>query len=139
MQRLAKRPRRGAVLRNAGRVPTEHEEQREFVLWFRRTHPGVRIFAVPNGGARSMATAARLKVEGVMRGVPDLFVPAWNVWIEMKRTKGGRVDEDQRDWHAYLSDLGHVVIIGRGADDAKEQVDRWFMSTFPLEADGVEH
>lgn len=86
-----------------------------------------------------MATAARLKVEGVMRGVPDLFVPAWNLWVEMKRAKGGTVAPEQKDWHAYLTDLGHVVIIGRGADDAKEQVDRWFMSTFPLMGDGVEH
>jgi len=121
------------------RIPTEHEEQREFVSWFRRAHPGVRIFAIPNGGARSMATAARLKVEGVMRGVPDLLVPAWNLWVEMKRVRGGRVDPEQKDWHAYLTDVGHHVIVGKGAEDAKEQVDRWFMSTFPIESDGTEH
>jgi hypothetical protein len=103
-------------------VPTEHEEQREFVSWFRRNHPGVRIFAIPNGGARSITTAARLKVEGVTRGVPDLFIPAWDTWVEMKRQKGGRVDEDQKDWHAYLEGIGHHVIIGKGAKDAAEQV-----------------
>ena len=35
------------------RIPTEHEEQRELVRWFRQTWPGVRIHAIPNGGARS--------------------------------------------------------------------------------------
>lgn len=139
MRRLAKHPRRDSILDGKQRIPTEHEEQREFVSWFRRAHPGVRIFAVPNGGARSMATAARLKVEGVSRGVPDLCVPAWNLWVEMKRTRGGRIDEDQKDWHSYLTDVGHHVIVGRGADDAKEQVDRWFMSTFPIIGDGVRH
>jgi hypothetical protein len=43
------------------RIPTEHEEQRELVKWFRQTFDGVRIFAIPNGGARSITTAARLK------------------------------------------------------------------------------
>lgn len=134
MRRLARRGRGDTVLTasEAPRVPTEHEEQREFVSWFRRTHPGVRIFAIPNGGRRGMAEAGRLKVEGVSAGVPDLHVPAWNLWVEMKRTKGGRVDAPQADWHAYLRDIGHVVIVGKGADDAKEQVDRFFMATFPI-------
>ena len=76
---------RSAVLR----VPTEHEEQREYVRWFRQAYPEVRIMAIPNGGARSPATASRLKAEGVSPGVPDLFVPAWGLWVEMKRAKGG--------------------------------------------------
>lgn len=132
MRRLARHSRGASVLGDKPSVPTEHEEQREFVSWFRRTHPGVRIFAVPNGGRRGMAEAARLKVEGVSAGVPDLHVPAWNLWVEMKRTKGGRVDAPQADWHAYLRDIGHVVIVAKGADDGKEQVDRFFMASFPI-------
>lgn len=42
------------------RIPTEHEEQRELVRWFRQTWPCVRIHAIPNGGARNKATAGRL-------------------------------------------------------------------------------
>ena len=91
MRRVGKRAGRSAVLAS-GWLPTEHEEQREFVRWFRQNHPGVRIFAIPNGGARSITTAAKLKVEGVSAGVPDLCIPAWGMWIEMKRQKGGRVD-----------------------------------------------
>ena len=29
-------------------TPTEHEEQREFVRWFRKVYAPVRIFAIPN-------------------------------------------------------------------------------------------
>ena len=104
------------------RIPTEHEEQRELVRWFRQTWPGVRIFAIPNGGARSPATAGRLKAEGVSTGVPDLFVPAWLLWIEMKREKGGSVSPEQQSWHDYLRNLGHHVIVGRGQEDAKEKM-----------------
>lgn len=111
-----------AVLKVAIRIPTEHEEQREFVKWFRQTFAGVRIFAIPNGGARSKATAGKLKAEGVSAGVPDLYVPAWRLWIEMKRIKRGRVEREQTDWHAYLESIGDMVMICKGAAHAKEMV-----------------
>jgi hypothetical protein len=114
------------VLSTPDRIPTEHEEQREVVRWFRQTWPGVRIFAVPNGGARSKATAGRLKAEGVASGVPDLFVPAWRLWIEMKRVKGGRLSAEQKDWIDYLQNVGYCVIVGKGADDAKAKISTFF-------------
>ena len=103
-------------------TPSEHIEQREFVSWFRKRHRGVRIIAIPNGGQRSIATAARLKAEGVMPGVPDLFIPAWRVWIEMKREKGGSVSADQKEWIAYLEECGYRCFVARGAEDAKRQI-----------------
>lgn len=114
------------VLSTPDRIPLEHEEQREVVRWFRQTWPGVRIHAIPNGGARSKATASRLKAEGVASGVPDLFVPAWRLWIEMKRTKGGGLSPEQKDWNQYLQSVGHWVIVGKGADDAKRQISAFF-------------
>ena len=107
-------------------TPTEHFEQRELVRWFRQTWPGVRIFAIPNGGARSAATAGRLKVEGVSSGVPDLFVPAWRLWVEMKRIKGGSVSAEQMDWIAYLGSVNYWCIVGKGADDAKAKISSFF-------------
>lgn len=101
-------------------VPSEHVEQRNFVLWFRRQFPGVRIFAIPNGGFRGKTQAGKLKAEGVSRGVPDLFVPEWRTWIEMKRQKGGAVAPDQKDWHEYLRGIGDTVIIPKGCEHAKE-------------------
>ena len=105
------------------RIPTEHEEQREFVRWFRMGHRGVRILAIPNGGARTPATAGRLKTEGVSAGVPDLFIPSWLLWIEMKRTKGGSVSSEQKDWIEYLASVGHRVIVARGCADAIKQIE----------------
>lgn len=101
---------------------TEHEEQRELVKWVRQTYPGVRIFAIPNGGVRSLSTAAKLKAEGVSSGVPDLFIPAWRLWVEMKRVKGGTVSAEQKDWMAYLEDSGYWCIVGKGAEDAKAKI-----------------
>jgi hypothetical protein len=113
-----------AVLKERAQpLPTEHEEQREVVFWFRRKFSDVRIFAIPNGGWRSRATAAKLKAEGVSRGVPDLFVPAWGLWVEMKRSQGGRLSPDQKSWHLYLASIGQTVLVCYGADDAKRQIE----------------
>ena len=57
-----------------------------------------------------------------MAGVPDLFIPAWRVWIEMKREKGGSVSTDQKDWLAYLTECGYRCFVARGAEDAKRQI-----------------
>lgn len=77
---------------------------------------------MPNGAAVSKAQAARLVVEGLSAGVPDLCVPEWSLWIEMKRQEGGRLSAKQKDWIAYLEEVGHTVIVGKGWEDARAQV-----------------
>lgn len=103
-------------------IPTEHAEQATFVAWFRKEYPEIRIFAVPNGGYRHKKTAQTLSVEGVSKGVPDLYIPAWHLWIEMKRTKGGRLSPEQKEWIEYLESIGDTVIIGKGWEDARKKV-----------------
>ncbi len=106
----------------APRLPTEHEEQRAFVSWFRKSGD-VRIFAIPNGGFRGKNQAMKLKAEGVSAGVPDLFIPEMGLWVEMKRRKGGRIDPEQREWAAYLEEYcGHTVITPKGCHDAVAQL-----------------
>lgn len=107
------------------RIPTEHEEQRQVVMWFRQTYRPMRIFAIPNGGQRSKAAAAKLKVEGVSPGVPDLFIPALKLWIEMKRVEGGRLSPEQKDWINYLASVGYVCFICSGAEDAKLKISEY--------------
>ena len=106
------------------KIPTEHQEQVLFVQWFRRQYPKVKIFAIPNGESRSKSAGARLKSEGVSAGVPDLFIPEWNCWIEMKRSKGGRVSEKQREWLDYLESVGHKAFVCAGFDSAKEVAEK---------------
>jgi hypothetical protein len=104
------------------RVSSESMEQQGFVTWFRLKFPGVLIFAVPNGGKRGIKTAMTLKAEGVVPGIPDLFIPEWSVFIEMKRQKGGKISESQRDIIDYLKACGYTVIIGLGAEDASRKI-----------------
>ena len=106
------------------KIPTEHHEQALLVQWFRRTYPGVLIHSIPNGGHRSQATAIALKVEGTVKGIPDLFIPEWKLWVEMKRIKGGVLSPDQKIIIEYLLRIGYQVIIGKGFLHAKEQIEQ---------------
>jgi len=116
----------GAAPCGSGKYPfsmeSEHLQQVRLVSWFRRTYPGVRVFAIPNGGHRGASQGAALKAEGVSPGVPDLCIPAWNLWVELKRETGGVVSPVQRDWIAYLESIGHRVIVGHGFENAKRQI-----------------
>ena len=64
----------------------EHRSQVNFVNWCRLNN--ILIFAIPNGGARNLITAKKLKAEGVLAGMPDLCLPEYNLYIEMKAPKG---------------------------------------------------
>ena len=108
-------------------VPTESQEQRAFVKWFRLQYPAIKFFAIPNGGNRDAITGAIMKAEGVSTGVPDLYFPKLRLWIEFKRIKGSVISADQREWETYLRDECHDShFYAYGCDDAIAQV-RLFM------------
>lgn len=106
----------------ANTTPKEHTEQTAFVQWFRMQYPRVLIFAIPNGGKRGIREAKRLKDEGVTAGIPDLHIPQWKVWIEMKRQEGGRVSKEQKDMIEHLTTIGHTVFVCEGAVDAIRKI-----------------
>lgn len=114
---------------------TEHEEQRDLVQWFDRTFPELkgRLFAIPNGGHRHKAVAAKQKLEGAQRGVPDLMLPIpvgsyHGLFIEMKRVKGGRTSPEQKDWLAFLSGQGYRAEVCKGAAEAIALIDSYLES-----------
>lgn len=113
------------------KLPTEHTEQVTLLQWFRIQHKNVLIFAIPNGGLRNVIVAQKLKAEGVVKGVPDLFIPEWKLWIEMKRQKGGRLSSEQKKMIEELERVGHSVIVGNGFIDAKEKIET-FVSSLQL-------
>jgi hypothetical protein len=59
---------------------------------------------------------------GVVAGIPDLFIPAWKLYIELKREKGGVVSPDQKKIMLYLQKVGYTCLVCKGATDASIQV-----------------
>lgn len=100
-------------------VPLEHEEQKNFVKWFRMQYPKVRIFAVPNAAARDHNAASYMRAEGLSAGCPDLWIPEWCMTVEMKRLKGSVTSEEQISWRDYLLSIGWQAHICNGFEEAK--------------------
>lgn len=103
-------------------IPTEHEEQKAFVKWFRSGYPRVLIFAVPNAGQRDHNAASWMRAEGMVAGIPDLICPEWKLVIEMKRQKGSVISDEQRNMEFYFRKIGWHHYYAFGADDAKRKL-----------------
>lgn len=110
-------------------IPTEAHEQRKLVEALRRC--GLAVFAIPNGGFRNKAEAAKMKHQGVSAGVPDLFIASRppedyscrGVFIEMKRlrksgSRASMVSPEQAAWHDVLEACGYTVLVCYGAASA---------------------
>lgn len=121
----------------------EHNLQSACVQWFNLQHRELRglLFAVPNGGARSKATAGRLKSEGVVPGVADLILLVPKVvfsdgengriidvtpalCIEMKTDKG-RQSTEQKAWQAIVEAQGYKYAVCRSFDDFTRTVNEY--------------
>lgn len=100
----------------------EHRLQTECIRWFRLQYPKRIIFAIPNGGQRNAVVAAKMKAEGVLAGVPDLFIPhpfgQWHgLFVEMKNGKSGRVSDRQSEVMEALTSEGYLCRVCRSFDD----------------------
>ena len=118
---------------NVAGMGSESQEQKDFFrwwsLWHRQAHPNVVCFAIPNGGRRDAITGARLRLEGVKAGVPDILLAKASsgyhgLFIEMK-TKRGRVSESQRDLFPLLEAQGYGVAVCRGWREAADAVEAY--------------
>lgn len=112
---------------------TEHGHQAALIRWAgyqTGKYPALYLlYAIPNGGHRSAITGARLKKEGVRKGVPDLHLPVarhgcHGLWIEMKSAKG-RTTPDQRRWIADLVEQGHRVAVCHSWEEAAVIISRY--------------
>lgn len=92
------------------------------------------LYAVPNGGERGKATAARMVAMGARRGYPDIGLdvacgPWHGLRIELKRTpaKGAStVGKNQREWHKKLRQNGYCVIVCYGWKHAVQCIN-WYL------------
>ena len=112
----------------------EHMHQAALIKWWSMYATSKNIieellFAVPNGGARDVITGARLKAEGVRRGVPDLFLAIpkndyHGLFLEMKAEKG-RCSEYQKSMIERLSKQGFCCKVCHGWVDAREVIQKY--------------
>lgn len=120
-------------------TPTEHQIQSAFFDFIRiKRNSDWRyklVFAVPNGGQRHPAVAAKMKAEGVTPGVADVLClyPAHGhcgLCLEFKRPKEKQT-EAQREFENYVHTAGYMYQVVRDAEMAIKLVERWFSKPPP--------
>ena len=110
----------------------EHQEQSALVQWWGLNHkrfklPEYALFAIPNGGARHVAVAAKLKAEGVRKGVPDLELRVSRngfhaLWIEMKHGKN-RPTLEQVEFMKWQEEEGAKCVTCWNWQDAAKEIE----------------
>lgn len=113
----------------------EHRLQCACVRWFRLAYPQHHhnLFAVPNGGYRTPATAAKIKAEGALPGVSDLILLIarggyHGLLIEMKTDKG-RQSEAQREWQRLIEADGYKYVVVRSIEEFMKVVNDYLNET----------
>lgn len=112
---------------------SESNTQQAFIQWCNlhlKKYPALNLaFAIPNGGKRSVITAAILKREGVRAGVLDWTLPVpttkpfteqkSGLWIEFKHGKN-KLTPAQAEYAMLLRHYGHEVHVCYTVDAAIE-------------------
>lgn len=96
---------------------SEHDTQAAFFTWAgrQRIENIDLLHAVPNGGARHISVASKLKAEGVKKGVPDVSWPVARggfigLAIEFKHGDGNPTKE-QRERMTKMQQEGWLCCI----------------------------
>lgn len=96
---------------------SEHQEQAKFVKWMRVNHPDLLIHSIPNGANLAGSQMQRIKqwnklrAEGALAGVPDLFVPELKLYIEFKYGNN-KLSDKQKKVIPKLEQAGyHVEVV----------------------------
>ena len=111
----------------------EHQHQSAYIQWCEfniNTYPELgNIFSIPNGAWYGTDTelnirmAAKMKREGLRKGVPDLFLayPSnkyHGMFIEFKKDASQKLKPEQAEWIKKLSAVKYVCAIVYTLDDA---------------------
>ena len=110
---------------------TEHDIQAMFFEEALYKYPNETrwMHAIPNGGARNVVVASKMKQEGTKRGIWDVCLPLprggyHGLYIEFKFGKG-RLTPEQKEFGAYLQDQGYKTGIAYDVDGAMEILENY--------------
>jgi len=113
-------------------IPTEHEECVALVQYM--SMKNIKYHHINSETwTTSWKQKHKAKSEGVVKGFPDYAIIIKDksnnnrlVFIEMKRTKGGRLSPEQKEWIKELNKCkGVKAYICKGFLEAKEVVDKY--------------
>ena len=124
--------------------PSEHQEQSRFFAVIRRmaeTDPRLQgAFAIPNGFLDSKSKRIRAWEEGILSGVPDVFIP-WpskghhGLFLEFK-AQGGRVTKAQEDFLNLVRPSCYTAKLVFGLREGHQSLKAYLEGESPSEGEG---
>ena len=108
-------------------MPSELSEQVVIFQWAKLMegkHPELKLMhSTLNGVRLPIGLAVKAKRAGNKPGCPDIYLDIarreyHGLRMELKRTKGGRLSEDQIWWMIQLREQGYCVEVPKGAEEA---------------------
>lgn len=109
----------------------EDKIQAAVIAYLRLVAPNMIWAAVPNGGLRTKAEAAKFKWTGVLAGFPDIIgIDQFGLCYLMEiKTEDGVLSESQKEFNAKADGLKIPRAIVRSIDDARAALKRWRIAT----------
>ena len=113
-------------------TPSESVEQQRLFQWARMMqgkHPELEmLFKISNEGKRTRTNGARMRAEGLKKGVPDLCLPVARcgchaLYIELKKADGGRLSSEQIEWLDKLKQQGNMAVVSHGWEPAAQIIE----------------
>lgn len=118
---------------------SEHQEQSAVITWWGHVHkryglPEKALFAIPNGGARDIITGAKLKREGVRKGVLDLELVVASkgyhgLFLEMK-VGDNKPSPDQKEYIEYLTQAGYKATVHWSSHSAIAEISDYLSDSY---------
>jgi len=108
-------------------IKSEARIQQECVIGFHNKYKDLRgcLFAVPNGGARSITEGNLLKKTGVVPGVSDLIL-LYNkrAWLFELKNALGHQSVYQKKWQKLMESQGFRYMIYRDSNSFMNIIDK---------------
>jgi hypothetical protein len=115
---------------------SEHSIQTKVVQFVRAFHPDVLICSIPNGANTTSFNRVKLTHEGLLSGMPDLFIAeakhGFNgMFLEMKTTKG-KESNMQKKIRKQLNDKGYLVYVANSHLMAIDLINQYLVKSDKL-------
>lgn len=105
----------------------ESRTQQAIIKYSKLSH--IDVFSIPNGADVSAVNRTRLKGEGLLPGVPDLFFPIANkgfhgLFMEVKSNKG-KLSKEQKTVMKKLTENGYKCVVVFSLDNAIKEIESY--------------
>ena len=113
----------------------EEEVQKAVVKYLQLRYPKIRYCASLGGIRTSFKQAVKAKATGYVKGFPDLQIcmPTrgggmggggyHGLFLEIKKDKRCYPTKEQKEWIAYLNDVGYCARVTKGINETVQTID----------------